>query len=409
MKQRKYRPFIVFLSVCLIWSGYIFFSGFNWQEYAARSMKQSVTAELMPVLYTLKNQDETELSLVLRIVSNMIPCFGYVMSEDQDVVTINMINADETNLENDLSEQEKKLYKGQSDGNAAANGLETNGQENVSQSAIDISAAVTKNKATGTVYNRADLFNNDFLRSHFYTVTSITSLNDSMLRAEEFLNKNLAVAHDASSPQILIFHTHSQEAFADSIEGDVNTSIVGVGSYLTKLLMEKYGYNVIHDTSVYDYVNGTLDRSKAYTYAEEGVQAILDANPSVDVVIDLHRDGVADTTHLITESDGKQMARLMFFNGVSYSNNVGDIGYLNNPNRDDNLAMSLQMQLLGEAYYPGLLRNIYINAYRYCLHMRGKSMLIEAGAQTNTVQEEMNAMEPLADMLDKLLRGEKAY
>ena len=74
-----------------------------------------------------------------------------------------------------------------------------------------------------------------------------------------------------------------------------------------------------------------------------------------------------------------------------------------------NLAMSLQMYLLGEAYYPGLLRNIYINAYRYCLHMKGRSMLIEAGAQTNTSTEVKNAMIPVADMLDRLLSGEKAY
>jgi stage II sporulation protein P len=118
---------------------------------------------------------------------------------------------------------------------------------------------------------------------------------------------------------------------------------------------------------------------------------------------------VAETTHLVTEVDGKQMAKIMFFNGLSYSRLNGDIDYLYNPYRDDNLSMSLQMQLLGEAYYPGFLRNIYVNAYRYCLHKRARSMLIEAGAQTNTVQEVKNAMEPLADLLDKFLSGEKVY
>ena len=69
-------------------------------------------------------------------------------------------------------------------------------------------------------------------------------------------------------------------------------------------------------------------------------------------MIDLHRDGVAETTHLLTEVDGKKMAKIMFFNGLSYSRVNGDIGYLYNPYRDDNLAMSLQMQLIGKAYYP---------------------------------------------------------
>lgn len=273
----------------------------------------------------------------------------------------------------------------------------------------DVSSVLSNNVVTGTVYPKASLQDFNFIYKNFYTVTSITSLTDDMLRPAEFLEKDMSVAHDNSSPQILIFHTHSQEAFTDSVHGDPNTSIVGVGSYLTEILEQKYGLNVIHDTSVYDLVDGKLDRSKAYTYSEEGVKKILQANPSIDVVIDLHRDGVADTTHLVTDVNGKQTAKIMFFNGLSYSSVNGPISYLTNPYRDENLAMSLQMQLLGNAYYPGFLRRIYCNAYRYCLHMRGKSMLIEAGAQTNSFEEVKNAMEPLADILDKLLMGEKAY
>lgn len=267
---------------------------------------------------------------------------------------------------------------------------------------------ISRNVITGSTYQAEQLYNYAFTK-RFYTVTSITSLTSDILRPQEFLNKDMSISHGSESPQILIFHTHSQEGFTDSVEGDDSTTILGVGDYLKKLLTEQYGYNVIHDRSVYDYVDGKLDRSKAYTYAENGIAAILKDNPSIDVVIDLHRDGVAQDTRLVTQVDGKQMAKVMFFNGISYSNAVGNIGYLNNPYRDDNLAMSLQMHLLGEAYYPGYLRNIYVNAYRYCLHERGKSMLIEAGAQTNTFDEVKNAMEPLADLLDKLLSGEKAY
>lgn len=272
-----------------------------------------------------------------------------------------------------------------------------------------VAEAFSNNIITGSVYPKLSLENFNFLYSNFYTVTSITTLKDSMLRPKEFLAKDMTVTHDASTPQILIFHTHSQETFTDSVEGDPSTSIVGVGEYLTQILKQKYGLNVIHDSSVYDYVNGVLDRSKAYDYSEAGIKKILEENPSIEVVIDLHRDGVPDTTHLVTDVNGKQTAKIMFFNGLSYSNINGNISYLNNPYRDDNLAMSLQMQLLGNAYYPGYLRRIYVNAYRYCLHLRGKSMLIEAGAQTNSVEEEMNAMEPLADVLNKLLSGQKAY
>jgi stage II sporulation protein P len=267
---------------------------------------------------------------------------------------------------------------------------------------------ISRNVITGNTYTKEQLSNYAFTKG-FYTVANATSLTSSILKPAEFLEKDMTVAHNSDSPQILLFHTHSQEGFADSVDGDDTTTILGVGDYLAKILTEKYGYNVIHDRSIYDYVDGKLDRSKAYTYAENGIAAILKENPGIDVVIDLHRDGVAESTRLVTQIDGKQMAKVMLFNGISYSNAVGNISYLSNPYRDDNLAMSLQLQLLGEAYYPGFLRNIYINAYRYCLNQRAKSMLIEAGAQTNTFEEVKIAMEPLADLLDKLLRGEKAY
>lgn len=320
-------------------------------------------------------------------------CVSYDGYVDTIAQVVNITGQDDNkednnqNQENDVSVESDKAIGGETE----------------SEKSTNIIAADT---VTGNVYDRQDLNDYNFCQQ-FYTVTSITSLTKEIFRPSEFLDKDMKITHDSSSPQILIFHTHSQEKFADSTDDD-STSILGVGDYLTELLTGK-GYNVIHDRSVYDYVDGKLDRSKAYTYAEQGIESILESNPSIEVVIDLHRDGVADTTHLVTEVDGRQMAKIMFFNGISYSNVKGNINYLYNPYRDDNLAMSLQMHLIGEAYYPGFLRRNYINAYRYCLHERAKSMLIEAGAQTNTFEEVKNAMEPLADMLDKLLTGVRAY
>lgn len=171
---------------------------------------------------------------------------------------------------------------------------------------------IQRKEITGTVYNKTELSDYGFVHNHFYTITSITELTESILRPDDFINRNLAIDKSSRQPQILIFHTHSQEGFIDSVEADAKTTIVGVGDYLTKLLTERYGYNVIHDTTVYDYVDGKLDRSKAYTYAENGIAKILNDNPSIEVVIDLHRDGVADTTHLVTQMDGKSMAKIMF-------------------------------------------------------------------------------------------------
>ena len=320
-------------------------------------------------------------------------CVSYDGYVDTIAQVVNITGQDDNKEDNNQNQEN----------DVSAESDKATGSETESEKSTNIIAADT---VTGNVYDRQDLNDYNFCQQ-FYTVTSITSLTKEIFRPSEFLDKDMKITHDSSSPQILIFHTHSQEKFADSTDDD-STSILGVGDYLTELLTGK-GYNVIHDRSVYDYVDGKLDRSKAYTYAEQGIESILESNPSIEVVIDLHRDGVADTTHLVTEVDGRQMAKIMFFNGISYSNVKGNINYLYNPYRDDNLAMSLQMHLIGEAYYPGFLRRNYINAYRYCLHERAKSMLIEAGAQTNTFEEVKNAMEPLADMLDKLLTGVRAY
>ena len=146
------------------------------------------------------------------------------------------------------------------------------------------------------------------------------------------------------------------------------------------------------------------DSSKAYNYALDGITNILQQNPSIEVVLDIHRDGVGENLHLVTQVDGKDTAQIMFFNGLSQTPE-GPIEYLQNPNREDNLAFSLQMQLDAAAYYPGFTRKIYLKGLRYNEHLRPKSSLIEVGAQTNTYQEALNAMEPLSELLDMVLSG----
>lgn len=244
----------------------------------------------------------------------------------------------------------------------------------------------------------------DYLLSGYYTLDAGTTIDGSLLDAQALLSKDLSIRKNADEPQILIYHTHSQEGFADSVEGDVSTTIVGMGEVLAELLRSRYGYQVIHDTGVYDLVDGILDRSAAYDYAREAVERILAENPTIEVVIDLHRDGV-DGYKFVTEIDGKPASKIMFFNGLSQDENGEPLTWLENPYLEDNLAFSLQLQLLARQQYPDFTRNIYLKAERFNLHLRARSLLIEAGTQLNTVEEERNAMEPLAALLAQVLEG----
>lgn len=273
---------------------------------------------------------------------------------------------------------------------------ETDTQENKEQETV-AEAAPEGGKAVEI--SREKLNDFDYLIQNFYQVDRTTTIDGSELNAQAMLAKDMKLKGGNENVQILIYHTHSQEGYVDSAPGDPNSSVVAVGERLAQLLREQYGLNVLHHTGEYD----VADRDNAYSYAGPALEQVLAENPSVEVVIDLHRDGVAEGTHLVSEVNGKQTAQIMFFNGLSRTTANGNIAYLANPNLADNLAFSFQLKLAAEEYYPGFARGTYLKGYRYNLHYRPRSLLVEVGAQTNTLEEAMNAMEPLADIIHKVL------
>ena len=253
--------------------------------------------------------------------------------------------------------------------------------------------------------SQAKLADFDYVMNHFFILDSNTETNAGQISGTRFLEEDMSIKQDSSVPQMLIYHTHSQETFSDSREGETEDTIVGVGNYLTDILEKNYGYKVIHVTDAFDIMGGELDRSKAYDYARSSIEKVLEENPTVEVVIDLHRDGVPDDRHLVTEINGKQTAQILFYNGLSYTVNQGAVSYLPNPYIEDNLAFSFQLEYQAAQYYPQFYRGIYLAGLRYNLHLRPRALLLEAGAQTNTVEEVRNAMEPFADILNRVLKG----
>lgn len=279
-------------------------------------------------------------------------------------------------------------------------------QVDVEQKVIEENNKVTKKHTYSKKYTNKQLNNFSFLKSQIYSVDAITPVTAKDLNAKKLLNKDLTITKDANQPKVLLYHTHASEAFADSRKGKQEDTVVGVGDVLEQELTSKYGITVLHDKTVYDVVNGKLDRSQAYNVAGDSIARTLRDNPSIEVVIDLHRDGVAEGTRLVTTVDGKPTAQIMLFNGMSRIKGKGEIAYLKNPNRAANLAFSLQLQLAAEDRYDGVMRKIFLRSYRYNLHYKERSLLVEAGAQTNTVQEVKNAMTVLAQALNDVLSKE---
>lgn len=253
----------------------------------------------------------------------------------------------------------------------------------------------------GTFYTLEQLQDVNYLLSHAFCLDPTCMVDETILDGEAFVNKDLKLV-GTEEPQVLIYHTHSQEAYADSVPGDASMTVQGVGDELARILTEKYGLSVLHNTTPFDMMEGQLERSSAYSYAKVELEQILEEYPSIQIIIDLHRDGVPDDLHLATEVNGKPTAQIMFFNGVSQDLD-GPIDRLPNPYREDNLAFSFQMYIAAQASYPDFCRDIYLKGYRYNLHFRPRSVLLEVGAQTNTYEEAVNAMEPFADILAQVV------
>lgn len=219
-----------------------------------------------------------------------------------------------------------------------------------------------------------------------------------------FQNEPIAVDLYGQEPKILVVHTHSQEEYIDSREGMEEDTIVGVGQTLCEILANEYGISVVHDVKQYDMENGELNRENSYEKMEQSVLKLLKKYPSVKVILDLHRDGVADDVHLVTTIEGQPTARLMFVNGICRPiEKAENVKNFNNPYIKENLAFSYQMQLQAETIYPDFMRKIYIKPYRYSTNLMPYSLLVEVGANTNTVEEAKNAMAPFAKLLTAVL------
>lgn len=388
-------------------SSFATYAGVKTQE----SIYQNVLDYYLPIINCEKTTERSVSQILMDAVMGCFPVYTYAAQNGEVAASESAFEAElEQQLAEQLQEENEAWYADESGEGAAESGQ---GNELLQQSFYN---QMQGNDTAGSVEHslfsyatkKAVELDLDELKDYqtlvkkHYCIDETTGSNSSQLNLEKLLKKNMKLKADVDGPQILIYHTHSLEGYRDSADGDLDESVVGLGDYLTEILTERYGFEVLHDRSTYD-----SDRDRAYGVAGPSLQQILKDNPTIEVVIDLHRDGVGKDTYLLTEVNDTVMAPVMFFNGLSYTNKNGALSSLKNPNLQTNLAFSLQMELIASEYYPGFSRGIYLKGLRYNMHYCPKSLLVEVGAQTNSLQEAMNAMPPLADVLNRVLSGEK--
>lgn len=416
---------------------------------ASESTEEEALAWYMPGLFFENQKGTSWLEVVWDKIEDYLPAKGYAESQEtaalileDDETCHEIMEENEKKLEQQMDEENEKKRqeaadvssKEENSENPAVAGTEADSDDSSGETdrvpseddGTSSEASVPDGGQTGEDAASADtlpawatitepspaidlsmesLQNYQYLLNNFFVVDPNTTTNSDQINVGSLLGSNMKL-EETEGPQILIYHTHSQEEYADSVAGDESTTVIGVGDYLEELLTNVFGYEVIHMKDHFDMADGYLERSKAYNYALPAVEQVLAENPSIQVVIDLHRDGVPEDKHLVTEINGKPTAQIMYFNGLSYTVNNGALESLPNPYIADNLAFAFQLSYQGDLYYPGLTRCIYLKGYRYNLHVRPRSILLEVGAQTNTYEEAKNAMEPFSVILNKVLKGE---
>ena len=200
------------------------------------------------------------------------------------------------------------------------------------------------------------------------------------------------------TPQVLIVHTHTTESYGEygDRNTDCNKNVVMVGTQI-KTVLEEEGIGVVHDTTVHDYPS----YQGAYNRAYQTITKNLSKYPDIKIVLDVHRDGYvyADGSRLkiSTDINGESVAQVMIVSGT-------DALGLENPNWRENLKLGTKIQSAASIMYPSLMRPVNLRKERFNMHLTTGSLLIEVGANGNSLDEAIRGGHYFAKALAAVIR-----
>lgn len=227
--------------------------------------------------------------------------------------------------------------------------------------------------------------------SSYGNITVRNTTPSHSINIESSLSGELAFScDDISKPTVLIFHTHTTESYEMIDEGwftnsyqtrsnDPDRNMVRVGTAICEEL-EKSGIGYIHDTDIHDdRYTGAYDRSR------EKIEQILKENPTIQIVLDVHRDAIHNSetarTKPVTEINGRKAAQIMIIAGCE------DGKVKSFPSWEQNLTFALKLQETAENMFPSLMRPILFSARKYNMDIVPCSVLLEVGSDSNTLEE----------------------
>jgi stage II sporulation protein P len=195
----------------------------------------------------------------------------------------------------------------------------------------------------------------------------------------------------AENPEIFIYHTHTTESYIPACGKDhtINQKgdIVKVGSYLQKVLEEKYHIRCMHSETIHD----QYPFRDSYKRSQVTIINYLKQYPATKIVLDVHRDA----------TPGLESSRMV--KGVKTATIVTVVGSdkmgLPHPHWKENLQFAKKLNENMDLFYPGLSNGIIISDARYNQHLHSHAILIEFGDQYTTLEEAYRAVDFFADVL----------
>jgi len=233
------------------------------------------------------------------------------------------------------------------------------------------------------------------------SANGITFINptDYTVDSNTLLNAPLNIAPPDGSPRVLIVHTHASEAYSDSPNArndNQELSVVKVGEKIAETLNNK-GIVTIHDKTRNDYPSYNGSYKKCLATVESNLQKY----PSIEIVLDIHRDYV--------ERDGNQLKPTALFDEGKAAQIMFVVGTdsmgLYHPNWRENLSLAVKMQNLLLQTRPNLCRAINIRTERFNHHATKGSMIIEVGTSGNSSDEAIRSGKYIGEALAEILKG----
>ena len=359
------------------------------------------------------HKDTKENSKVVQKIENGIKAlsqFSMINCMDQTIPTMSSINEEYKNIAKEDDQKENKnilqeMLKTQiSSVNAIKESEEITNKEN--------NENIQENEKNQTEEKQEIQLAQEGLQTQVITKNPISENSNvtyknvkiknqtSYTLTEEMLNPDITI----ENKNIILFHTHSCESYTSSDKypytptgtfrtTDLNFTVVRVGTELENQL-KQYQYNVIHNTDYHDYpaYSGSYGRSLTT------VQNFLKANSNTDVIFDIHRDAIGDSSYAPKVKIGDEYAaQLMFVIGTNESG-------LYHPNWIQNLKFAIKVQEKAEEMYPGLFKPIMLTKSRYNQHSGKYASIIEVGATGNTLEQCLNSMKYLAKVMNEVVK-----